>query len=72
MQVKIVATNIYIMWVDKIGNVHNETGPAFRNVFGSVSYHIHGTCHRTDGPAAIDLVTGSKLWYNHDKIVKRT
>jgi hypothetical protein len=53
-------------WVNRIGELHRDDGPAQIYPNGTICWWQHGKRHRDDGPAEQN-VNGNSLWYQHGK-----
>ena len=55
-------SKIIIQYLDNLGSLHREDGPAIIYDSGNQYWYSHGSLHRDGGPA-IELYDGSKEWY---------
>jgi len=54
-----------IFWINSLGLLHRENGPAVERINGNRGWYINGKRHRENGPA-IEYGDGDKSWYLDD------
>jgi hypothetical protein len=59
-----------IVYINELGQLHREDGPAYEQPDGFKSWYLNGLCHREDGPA-VERINGPKSWWLNGNNVSR-
>jgi hypothetical protein len=50
------------LWLNKVGQLHRDDGPAIEYADGGKAWYLNERLHRVDGPA-IERIDGYTAWY---------